>query len=169
MFDQQEGPQPGLSLRWPALWVDPVYKLTDWTISDPPSSCSAGPQGDDLVNIHVILFRRSETNIKLVPLASDNHGTGTKIITKTWLNSRPLILLPGRFSVPGRRLFPFHPLSHRLPIQASQGQLHHPHLPPEYQLQRLNLLGHSARPMVASIDYLERFVKYFTDLETGLC
>jgi len=77
MFDQEAVPRSRLYLGWPALSTVFVCKSTDWLLSDPPSSCSAGPQGDDLVNIHETICRRFRTNISSVPLASDNHGTGT--------------------------------------------------------------------------------------------
>lgn len=65
------------------------------------------------------------------------------------------------FAIRRRCLLPRHPLPYRLPIQASQGQLHHPHLPPQHQLQRLHLLRHSPRPMVTRVDHLQGFAPLY--------
>lgn len=46
------------------------------------------------------------------------------------------------FTILGRRLLLSHSLPYRLPIQATEGQLHHPNLPPQHQLQWLHLLRH---------------------------
>jgi hypothetical protein len=65
----------------------------------------------------------------------------------------------GRLTILGRRILPRNPLPDRLPIQATQGQLHHPHLPPEHQLQRKHLPRYSARSVEPCLDYLEGYAK----------
>ncbi len=71
-----------------------------------------------------------------VPLAGDHHG-------------------PTRVAVPGRSLLPHHPLPHRLPVQAAQGGIHHSHLPPKHQLQRVHLLRHPQESVVARAHHLK--------------
>jgi hypothetical protein len=70
-------------------------------------------------------------------------------------NSIPRLTHPGRFTILRRRLLPSDPLPDRLPLQAPEGQLHHPHLPPKHQFQRQHLLGHSARPVEPCSDHLK--------------
>lgn len=67
-----------------------------------------------------------------------------------------------RFTIFGRRLLPRNPLPNRLPFQAPEGQLHHPHLPPQYQLQRQHLLGHPTRPVEPCSDHLEGYAPMTT-------
>jgi hypothetical protein len=55
--------------------------------------------------------------------------------TRLTLNSVGLAILR-------RCLLPSHPLPYRLPIQATEGQLHHSNLSPKHQLQRLHLFRH---------------------------
>ena len=43
---------------------------------------------------------------------------------------------------------PQHQFPHRLPLQAPEIHLHHPHLPPQHQQQRRHLPGHPALPVV---------------------
>lgn len=74
-----------------------------------------------------------------VSLASDYHGAR-------------------RLTIPRRRLLSRHTLPHRLPIQASQGQLHYPCLPPEHQQQRQHLSRHSEGPMEPGADDIKRWV-----------
>ena len=66
-----------------------------------------------------------------------------------------------RLTVLRRRLLPRDPLPHRLPLQAPEGQLHHPHLPPKHQLERQHLLGHSARSVEPSLDHQQRYANAF--------
>ncbi len=66
--------------------------------------------------------------------------------------------LTGRVPILRRRLLPGDPLPDRLPLQATQGQLHHADLSPQHQLQRQHLPRHSARPMEPGSDYLQRCV-----------
>jgi hypothetical protein len=54
-----------------------------------------------------------------------------------------LIIVKGRLTILWRSIFPSHPLPYRLPIQATEGQLHHPNLPPKYQLERFHLFRYS--------------------------
>ncbi len=77
--------------------------------------------------------------LRIVPLASNHHGS--------W-----------RLTIFRRCLLPSDPLPNRLPLQAPEGQLHHPHLPPQYQLQRQHLFGHSTRPMEPCVDHLKGYV-----------
>lgn len=63
------------------------------------------------------------------------------------------------------RLLPHHPLPYRLPLQASQGQLHHQNLPPQHQLQRQHLPRHSPRPMEPCVDSVERYAPFSLPLD----
>ena len=70
-------------------------------------------------------------------------------------------------SLPGRGLLPHHPLPHRLPLQAAQGRIHHPHLPPQHQLQRVNLPRHSKIPVVASSHHQQG--QLLMEIQHGVC
>jgi hypothetical protein len=88
------------------------------------------------------MTRRIPTNETAVPLASYHHGPCTCTPTSlaapylrdpaTALHQAAMTLTSatGRLTVLGRRLLPRDPLPDRLPLQAAEGQLHHPHLPP---------------------------------------
>ncbi len=68
---------------------------------------------------------------RYVPLAGHNYGTR-------------------RLPLRRRRLLPRHPLPCRLPLQASKGTLHNPHLPLQHQLQWRHLLRYFEGPMEPS-------------------
>jgi len=55
--------------------------------SDPPSSCSAGPQGDDLVRVRWSLVYHAKLTPTTVSLASHYHGT-RKILRTTVLKQK---------------------------------------------------------------------------------
>ncbi len=98
----------------------------------------------------------------LVPLASNHHGSSKSdflsvscccSVSLGRLNTKDGMIVSGSIlltetlvglSILGRSLLPGNPLPHRLPFQASKGQLHHQNLPPKYQLQRLYLLRYSS-------------------------
>ena len=63
---------------------------------------------------------------------------------------RSIILLIIQFKISRRGVLPQHQLPHRLPLQAPEIHLHHPHLPPQHQQQRRHLPGHPAIPVVSS-------------------
>jgi hypothetical protein len=62
---------------------------------------------------------------------------------------------PWRLALRGRRLFPLHHVSHGLPIQTSQSQLHDEDLPPKHQCKRIYLPRHFAGSMVSCVDHLK--------------
>ena len=62
-----------------------------------------------------------------------------------------------RESLSGRCVLPDHPLSHRLPLQAAKGSLHHPNLSPQHQLKWIHLLRHPQIAVVASSHNLKRY------------
>lgn len=96
-------------------------------------------------------------------MASHHHGPGTCI-----LGHPPLIgtltrvtLLPrslGRLTIRGRRVLPIDHVPHRLPLQATQGQLHNEDLPPQHQRERLDLSRYPEGSMEPSTDDFERCV-----------
>lgn len=61
-----------------------------------------------------------------------------------------------RLSLRRRSLLPLHQLPYRLPLQATQSQLHDQDLPPEHQLEREHLPGHLEGPVVTGTDHIER-------------
>lgn len=79
---------------------------------------------------------QTHANCAAVSLASNHHGS--------W-----------RLTIFRRCLLPSDPFPNRLPLQAPKGQLHHPHLPPQHQLQRQHLFGYSARSMEPSPHHLK--------------
>lgn len=95
-------------------------------------------------------MRHDILTMHTVPLASNHHG-------------------PRRLTILRRRLLPRDPLPNRLPIQATEGQLHHSHLPPEHQQQRQHLLGHSERSVEPRTHHFQRCVMTilpFRDVDT---
>lgn len=98
------------------------------------------------------------TDMAIVSLASHNHGSCT--YTPASLAPPPpceafttLTCATGRLTILRRSILSRDPLPHRLPFQAPEGQLHHPHLPPKYQLERKHLPGHPARPVEPGPDH----------------
>ena len=67
-----------------------------------------------------------------------------------------------RLTILWRCFLPRNPFPYRLPIQAAEGQLHNPHLPPEYQLQRQHLSRYSERPVEPRSDYFKGCVDIHT-------
>jgi hypothetical protein len=82
--------------------------------------------------------RQTHADCAVVSLASNHHGS--------W-----------RLTIFRRCLLPSDPFPNRLPLQAPEGQLHHSHLPPQHQLKRQHLFGHSARPMEPSSHHLKGY------------
>ena len=102
---------------------------TYWLFTqDPPSSCSAGPIGDDLVRF-IWTFLFWFLTLYLVSLASNNYGTGMFPLSRDWflgsgykiffLSIWALMLLDWQ---PLRRrcFLPRHSLPYRLSLQASK-------------------------------------------------
>lgn len=97
---------------------------------------------------------RARLPVSMGHQASSFHGPGfyteSDPTRLTDLTLRPLdstLVLTNftdRLSIHRWCLLPRHPLSHRLPLQAPQGQLHHSHLPPQHQQQRQHLPRHPA-------------------------
>lgn len=77
------------------------------------------------------------------------------MVANTWW--KQLTLFPERVPLLRRCLLPCHPLPDRLPLQASQGQLHHSHLSPQHQLQRQHLLRYPQRSMESRPHHLQRY------------
>ena len=65
---------------------------------------------------------------------------------------------PGRISILGWCLLLSDTFPDRLSLQATQGQLHYPHLPPQHQLKREHLPGHFERPVEPSFDHLKGYL-----------
>lgn len=76
----------------------------------------------------------------------------------TWILIR--ISTTGRLPILRRCLLPHHQLPYRLPVQAPQGSLHHPHLSPQHQLERQHLFGYPEGPMEPRPHHLERSVEH---------
>ena len=111
----------------------------------------------------------------LVSLASYHYGTGEPLSVVTGLPNAHLDKYPrgpvgmtvelilshcrvGREPILGRCLLSSHSFPYRLSVQASQGELHHSHLPPEHQLERQHLLRHPPRPVEPGLDHLQRYL-----------
>jgi ubiquitin-protein ligase len=73
-----------------------------------------------------------------------------------------------RLTILGRCLFPSDPFPDRLSVQAPEGQLHYPHLPPQHQLQWQHLLGHSTRPVESCSDHLKGYAAFIFIRQTLL-
>lgn len=116
---------------------------TTWYANPAEPSCDTSP-----CSLTALLSTIADGVFTVVPLASNDHGTCTYSLVAELILSPPHIVplhvaAPdahrrnvGRQSIFRRSLLPSHPLSHRLPFQATEGQLHHPHLPSQHQLQR---------------------------------
>lgn len=117
---------------------------TTWYANPPAPSCDTTP-----CLLTALLSSIADGVFTVVSLASNDHGTCTNSSSHhpTLYPSMLRLRYPGsctdahrwivgRQSIFRRSLLPSHPLSHRLPFQATEGQLHHPHLPSQHQLQR---------------------------------
>jgi hypothetical protein len=102
-----------------------------------------------LPHLHGLMIRRTNTFCHTVSLASNDNG-------------------PRRLSVPRRRLLPGHSLPYRLPVQATEGELHDSNLPPQHQLQRQHLSRHPSRPVEPSSHNLKRHERVCTHISVGL-
>lgn len=70
----------------------------------------------------------------------------------------------GGVAVCRRCLLPDHSFPHRLPLQATQGQLYNQNLPPQYQQQWQHLPRHSQRPVEPGVDSVKGLVPGFATL-----
>jgi len=136
------------------------------------------------IDTHVTAAKQqlADQDLVTVPLASDHYGPckSNLIIRLLMATGRAAFVPPrkglkgpvvcvrhcaeadlpsGRFPVSRRRFLPGHSLPHRLPLQAPEGQLHHPHLPPQYQFQRQHLFRHSARPVEPCSYHFQRYAE----------